>query len=75
MPDVNGVLAHMGTFVEAVRSGAWRGYTGQRITDIVNIGIGGSDLGSVMVCTALTPYGTRACACTSSPTSTARTWR
>ena len=46
-------------FVEAVRSGAWRGYTGKRITDIVNIGIGGSDLGPLMVCTALAPYATK----------------
>ena len=59
MPDVEGVLARMGTFVEAVRSGAWRGHTGQRITDIVNIGIGGSDLGPLMVCTALAPYATQ----------------
>ncbi|HYH38662.1 MAG TPA: glucose-6-phosphate isomerase [Azospirillum sp.] len=56
MPDVNGVLARMGRFVEAVRDGAWTGYTGQPITDIVNIGIGGSDLGPVMVTEALTPY-------------------
>ena len=45
MPDVNGVLARMAAFVESVRSGAWRGHSGQRITDIVHIGIGGSDLG------------------------------
>ncbi|WP_431855553.1 glucose-6-phosphate isomerase [Azospirillum sp.] len=56
MPEVNGVLARMGRFVEAVRNGAWAGYTGQPITDIVNIGIGGSDLGPVMVTEALTPY-------------------
>jgi glucose-6-phosphate isomerase len=53
MPDVNGVLEHMKQFTDAVRSGAWRGYTGKPITDIVNIGIGGSDLGPVMVCEAL----------------------
>ncbi len=57
MPDVNTVLAQMRAFSEAVRSGEWKGYTGQRITDIVNIGIGGSDLGPKMVCEALKPYG------------------
>jgi glucose-6-phosphate isomerase len=56
MPEVNAVLERMGAFAEAVRSGRWRGFTGQRITDIVNIGIGGSDLGPLMVCTALAPY-------------------
>ena len=56
MPEVNRVLAHMRTFSQAVRSGAWKGYTGKAITDIVNIGIGGSDLGPKMVCTALKPY-------------------
>jgi glucose-6-phosphate isomerase len=56
MPEVNAVLAHMRQFSESVRSGNWLGYTGRRITDIVNIGIGGSDLGPVMVCDALTPY-------------------
>ena len=59
MPDVNAVLAKLRAFSEAVRSGAWRGYTGQPITDIVNIGIGGSDLGPKMVCEALKPYGGR----------------
>ena len=59
MPDVNDVLTRMGAFVESVRSGAWRGHTGQRITDIVNIGIGGSDLGPLMVCTTLAPYATK----------------
>jgi glucose-6-phosphate isomerase len=57
MPEVNGVLAHMREFTEAVRTGEWKGYTGQPITDIVNIGIGGSDLGPVMVTEALKPYG------------------
>jgi glucose-6-phosphate isomerase len=57
MPGVNAVLAKMRRFSEAVRSGAWRGYTGKPITDVVNIGIGGSDLGPKMVCEALTPYG------------------
>ena len=59
MPAVNRVLAHMREFSHAVRSGAWRGYSGQAITDIVNIGIGGSDLGPKMVCEALKPYGGR----------------
>jgi glucose-6-phosphate isomerase len=57
MPEVNQVLAKMRAFSEAVRGGAWRGYTGERITDVVNIGIGGSDLGPKMVTQALTPYG------------------
>ena len=57
MPDVNAVLAKMATFSEAVRSGTWTGYTGKPITDIVNIGIGGSDLGPKMVTEALKPYG------------------
>lgn len=56
MPEVNAVLAQMRTFTEKVRSGEWKGYSGQRITDIVNIGIGGSDLGPVMACEALRPY-------------------
>ncbi len=57
MPEVNAVLAQMRVFSEAVRSGEWKGYTGKAITDIVNIGIGGSDLGPKMVCEALKPYG------------------
>jgi glucose-6-phosphate isomerase len=56
MPEVNRVLAKMRRFSDAVRSGEWRGYTGRPITDIVNIGIGGSDLGPKMVCEALKPY-------------------
>ena len=56
MPDVNAVLAQMRTFSDKVRNGTWLGYTGKRITDIINIGIGGSDLGPVMVCDALKPY-------------------
>ena len=56
MPLVNKVLGQMRSFTESVRSGAWRGHTGERITDIVNIGIGGSDLGPVMVTEALRPY-------------------
>ncbi len=56
MPGVNAVLARMRAFTERVRSGAWLGHTGKPITDIVNIGIGGSDLGPVMVTEALKPY-------------------
>ena len=56
MPDVNQVLAQMEAFSNKIISGEWRGYSGQRITDIVNIGIGGSDLGPVMVTEALRPY-------------------
>ena len=56
MPDINEVLAKMKTFSERLRSGAWKGYTGKAITDLVNIGIGGSDLGPVMVTEALKPY-------------------
>jgi glucose-6-phosphate isomerase len=56
MPAVNAVLAHMRDFSEQVRNGKWKGYTGKAITDIVNIGIGGSDLGPVMVTEALRPY-------------------
>ncbi|NKQ36099.1 MAG: glucose-6-phosphate isomerase [Chloroflexi bacterium] len=56
MPQVNAVLEQMRLFVERVCSGDWRGYTGRPITDIVNIGIGGSDLGPKMVTTALKPY-------------------
>ena len=44
MPDVNAVLKHMREFTEQVRTGSWKGYTGKAITDVVNIGIGGSDL-------------------------------
>lgn len=58
MPAVNAVLAHMRTFSESVRSGTWKGWTGERITDVVNIGIGGSDLGPLMVTEALRPYAT-----------------
>jgi len=56
MPEVNRVLAQMREFSAAIRSGDWRGATGQAITDVVNIGIGGSDLGPVMVCEALKPF-------------------
>ncbi|MCI0486225.1 MAG: glucose-6-phosphate isomerase [Blastocatellia bacterium] len=57
MPDVNAVLAHMREFTEAIRSGEWTGHTGKAISDVVNIGIGGSDLGPVMATEALKPYG------------------
>jgi len=56
MPEVNRVLEKMRGFTEQVRSGAWRGYSGKPISDVVNIGIGGSDLGPVMVTEALVPY-------------------
>ena len=56
MPQVNAVLEKMKHFSNQVRSGEWTGYTAKRITDIVNIGIGGSDLGPVMVTEALRPY-------------------
>jgi glucose-6-phosphate isomerase len=56
MPGVNAVLAHMREFTESIRSGEWKGYTGKPITDVVNIGIGGSDLGPVMATEALKPY-------------------
>ncbi|WP_347988329.1 glucose-6-phosphate isomerase [Methylomonas sp. AM2-LC] len=57
MPEINKVLGKMRVFTEQVRSGEWTGYTGKAITDVVNIGIGGSDLGPKMVDTALKPYG------------------
>ncbi|MBK1724407.1 glucose-6-phosphate isomerase [Thiocystis violacea] len=56
MPGINAVLARMEAFVGRVRSGEWTGHTGKRITDVVNIGIGGSNLGPKMVCAALAPY-------------------
>jgi len=56
MPDVNRVLEQMKTFSEEIISGRWKGFTGKSITDVVNIGIGGSDLGPVMVTEALRPY-------------------
>jgi glucose-6-phosphate isomerase len=56
MPEVNAVLAKMRDFTERLRSGAWKGHTGKTITDVVNIGIGGSDLGPVMATEALRPY-------------------
>lgn len=58
MPQVNEVLAQMKAFCEQIHSGSWKGFTGKAITDVVNIGIGGSDLGPVMVTEALKPYKT-----------------
>lgn len=58
MPEVNAVLAKMEQFTTAILSGSWKGYTGKPITDVVNIGIGGSDLGPVMVTEALKAYKT-----------------
>lgn len=56
MPNVKKVLSQMKSFSDKLISGEWKGYTGKAITDIVNIGIGGSDLGPLMVCEALKPY-------------------
>ena len=56
MPEVRAALDHIRRFSDAVRGGSWLGYTGLRITDVVNIGIGGSDLGPAMVTQALAPY-------------------
>jgi len=56
MPEINRVLGKMRAFSESVRSGVWKGFTGKPICDVVNIGIGGSDLGPKMVCEALKPY-------------------
>ncbi|MFA7146412.1 MAG: glucose-6-phosphate isomerase, partial [Candidatus Riflebacteria bacterium] len=56
MPDVKNVLEKMKTFCSRIRSGEWVGHTGKRIKNVVNIGIGGSDLGPVMVCEALKHY-------------------
>jgi glucose-6-phosphate isomerase len=57
MPEVHAVLARIRRFTEEVRSGTWKGHTGKPIATVVNIGIGGSDLGPYMVCEALRPYG------------------
>lgn len=56
MPEVNEVLAQMKSFSEKIIRGEWKGFSGKPITDIVNIGIGGSDLGPLMVCEALKPF-------------------
>src|SRR5437762_4211725 len=59
VPDVHAVLDRMADFSTAIRSGLWTGFTGQPIRNVVNIGIGGSDLGPVMVYEALRPYTER----------------
>ncbi len=59
VPEVHAVLDKMAAFVNQVRSGAWKGYTGKRIRNVVNIGIGGSDLGPVMAYEALRHYSDR----------------
>lgn len=56
MPEVNAVLEKMKTFSEKVRTGVWKGYTGKTIKNVINIGIGGSDLGPLMITEALKPY-------------------
>ncbi len=60
VPEVHAVLDKMGKFADRVRSGAWKGHTGKRIKNVVNIGIGGSDLGPVMAYEALKHYSRRA---------------
>ncbi len=60
VPAVHAVLDKMADFADRVRSGAWKGYTGKRIVNVVNIGIGGSDLGPVMAYEALKYYSDRA---------------
>lgn len=59
MPEINDVLSRIKTFTENVRTGSWKGHTGKTINTVVNIGIGGSDLGPVMVTEALKPYSKR----------------
>ena len=59
MPNVNKVLSQMKSFSNDVRSGKAKGYTGKKIKSVVNIGIGGSDLGPAMICEALKSYGTK----------------
>lgn len=59
MPEVNAVLEHMSIFAKAIRSGKWKGYTGKKIKNIINLGIGGSDLGPVMAYEALKFYSDR----------------
>ena len=56
MPAVRAVQAHMKEFCSEIHSGSWKGFTGKAITDVVNIGIGGSDLGPLMVTEALKPF-------------------
>ena len=59
LPGVRRVMEKMRSFTEGVRNGTWRGYTGKSITDVVNVGIGGSYLGPLMVCRALQPYNSK----------------
>ncbi len=59
MPKVNAVLDKMTAFSEKIRSGEWKGFTGKRIRNVINIGIGGSDLGPAMACECLKPYTQR----------------
>lgn len=59
MPEVNNTLKRMAAFSQKVRSGEWKGHTGKKIKNVINIGIGGSDLGPVMVCEALKAYSQR----------------
>jgi len=59
MPEVRAVLDKMGGFADQVRKGGWKGHTGKRIRNVVNIGIGGSDLGPAMACEALKPFSKR----------------
>ena len=63
VPEVHAVLDRMAAFSDRVRSGDWKGYTGKRITTVINIGIGGSDLGPVMAYTALRHYSQRDITC------------
>jgi glucose-6-phosphate isomerase len=60
VPQVHAVLDNMADFSNRVRSGAWKGYTGRRIRNVINVGIGGSDLGPVMAYEALKHYSERA---------------
>ena len=60
VPQVHAVLDRMSDFANSVRSGAWRGHTGRRVRNVVNVGIGGSDLGPAMACEALRHYADRA---------------
>ena len=73
VPGVHAVLGRMAAFADQVRAGAWRGFTGRPIRTVVNIGIGGSDLGPVMAYEALRHYIARALTAGSSPTSTGPT--
>ena len=57
MPEIRDVLARMEIISDTIRNGEWKGYTGRNIIDVVNLGVGGSDLGPVMVTEALRPYG------------------